>query len=91
MKNYVKNTSKSVWQIQPKLAIFSPQINTNVSSGGFKQAACEAVYNYCDSQYTTSTNFSSIYAKTIHFSVEASTWTVGIRARIHTGIILSLK
>ena len=62
-----------------------------ISSGGFKQVACEAVYNYCDSQYTTSTNFSSICVKTIHFSGEASTWTVGIRAQIYTGIILSLK
>ena len=92
MKDYVKNTSKSIWQIQPKLVIFSPQINMIViSSGGFKQVACEAVYNYCDSQYTTSTNFSSICAKTIHFSVEASTWTVGIRALTHIGILLLLK
>ena len=30
-------------------------------------------------------------AKTIHFSVEASTWTVGIRVLTHTGIHLLLK
>lgn len=37
MKDYVKNTSKSIWQTQPKLAIFSTQMNENVmSSGGFK-------------------------------------------------------
>ena len=27
MKDYVNNTSKSVWQTQPMLAIFSPQMN----------------------------------------------------------------
>ena len=37
MKDYVKNASKSIWQTQPKLAIFSPQMNKNViSSSGFK-------------------------------------------------------
>ena len=37
MKDYVNNTSKSIWPTQPKLAIFSPQMNKNViSSSGFK-------------------------------------------------------
>ena len=37
MKDYVKNTSKSIRQAQPKLATFSPQMNKNViSSCGFK-------------------------------------------------------
>ena len=92
MKGYVKNTSKSIWQTQPKLAIFSPQINENViSSGRFKWVACEAVYTYCDSRYATLRNVSSICAKTKHFSAEASTWTVEIRALTHAGILLLFK
>ena len=58
-----------------------------MSTGRFKEAACEAVDTYWDAWYTTFTRFSSIGAKTIHFSGEASTWTLGIRALTHTHIL----